>query len=412
MANLLDKLTGGIESLLGNPVVQGVGTAAAANLNPLIGLLAAPIIRDERERRQLDNEATRELIADSQSRRASTEGLQELLTSTEKQFVPPLGLLGVEGLPSPGSVGGFERDVPAITTPQGQQELLGLLAGSAPAAFANQMGASILGNQGTPSRVSERMRVGQELGLTGDELVQFAGGGGGGSSDVLRDVLTGLQIKTEEAKLTERNREIQAEQDARAESVNRLTSAGQSILSLETRIDSLADTGVLGNPVDLETAFGVASLAPEFMVEGVTGAFGEQMSKEDVAAVRDQAQEFDIFANDVLVNTAGDLEAIGRTDAGRSLLSGTKPNSGLGAQPNIAAAALAAQRVLDSDPEKRMDPTVRRGLEALVQRAEGGNAERQQDIADAKQALADGAPLEEILKLLRENGIDPAEIGL
>lgn len=411
---LLGDISGVLHSILGNEFVQGAGLVGATGLNPLIGLLAGPIIKDDRERRELENDLVRESLKDSRSRREGATRLAGILGQEAIPAGAPLDVLNLEGgilAQTPGIPGvvpsASQSRVPFISTPQGRQEALGASAQAAPAALVNQLAGGILGQE-SPRRqsVDARLQVGRELGLTGDDLIEFVGGGGGDS--FLETLLGGLRAEDIQGKIIERNQQIQTETDLRAEAGNRLNSSAESILSLETRIDSLEGTGVFANPLDLETAFGVASIAPESLVRGVTGFVGEPMSKEDIADLRNRQQEFNIFANDVLVNTAGDLDAIGRTDAGRSLLAGTKPSSDLGAQPNIAAAALAAKRVLDADTDRQLQPEVRRRLEALIQRAEGGNAERQQDINDARRALAEGKPRHEIEKILIDNGIDPA----
>jgi len=144
MPGLLDKIGGGIESLLGNEFVQGAAGAAAFGFNPLIGLLAGPGIKNDRERRELENELGREELKGLRSRRQGAEGLSDLLQSTRKQFVPPLGLLNVEGAPDEsrlGSVGGFERSVPALQTPEGLAEAQGLLAQASPQSLAGLLGS-------------------------------------------------------------------------------------------------------------------------------------------------------------------------------------------------------------------------------------------------------------------------------
>jgi hypothetical protein len=48
MADIFDTIGAGVEKLVGNPYVQGMGLMAATGFNPLIGLLAGPIIKDDR----------------------------------------------------------------------------------------------------------------------------------------------------------------------------------------------------------------------------------------------------------------------------------------------------------------------------------------------------------------------------
>lgn len=419
MSGLLGDISSGLESLLGNEFVQGAGMVGALGFNPLIGLLAGPAIKSDRERRELENDVTREGLKGARQRREGADLLADLLGQSVIPAGAPLDVMDIEGgiLAQTQGVPGrvptqSQTRVPLVSTPGGQQQAFGAAVQAAPAAAVNQLMAGLLGETSTREQsVDRRLAVGRELGLEGQELVDFVGKGGGGDS-FLETLLGGLRAEDLGGKITERNQQLAEDERLRKEAGNRLNSSAESILSLEQRIDSLKGKGVLGNPLDLETAFGVASVIPESLVQGATGLVGDSMTKDDIAALRNQQQEFNIFANDVLVNTAGDLTAMGRTDAGRSLLAGTKPSADLGPQANVAAAGLAAKRVLDADTDNQLQPETRRRLEALIRRAEGGNAERQQDIADARQALAEGAPLEDVMRRLEENGINPAELGL
>lgn len=106
MANLM--------GLLNNDIIRGVGGAAAFGANPLFGLLAAPLIKDRREARELDMEARRAELRELNRRRQSTDRLQ--------------GLLAARGTP-PFREG---ADTPRIETEAGQRQALGLLADISP----------------------------------------------------------------------------------------------------------------------------------------------------------------------------------------------------------------------------------------------------------------------------------------
>jgi len=418
MSGLLGDISSGLESLLGNEFVQGAGMVGALGFNPLIGLLAGPAIKSDRERRELENDVTREGLKGARQRREGADQLADLLGQQVFPAGADLNIMGLEGDvlgTAPGILGispteSVGQRVPLISTPQGQQQAFGAAVQAAPAAAVNQLMAGLLGQQ-DPRRqsVDARLEIGRELGLEGQELVDFVGKGGGGDS-FLETLLGGLRAEDLGGKITERNQQLAEDERLRKEAGNRLNSSAESILSLEQRIDSLKGKGVLANPLDLETAFGVASVIPESLVQGATGLVGDSMTKEDIAALRNQQQEFNIFANDVLVNTAGDLTAMGRTDAGRSLLAGTKPSADLGPQANVAAAGLAAKRVLDADTDNQLQPETRRRLEALIRRAEGGASDEEAALKEARQAIADGAPENAVRAELKAAGFDDGKL--
>lgn len=95
--------------LLNSDVLRGVAGAAAFGVNPLYGLLAAPMLRNQRESRSLEMDARRAELREMNRRRQSVDELQ--------------GLLAARGTPPERA----NADVPRIQTPAGQRQALGLL---------------------------------------------------------------------------------------------------------------------------------------------------------------------------------------------------------------------------------------------------------------------------------------------
>lgn len=173
IGGLLGRIGSGIQGLLGNPLVQGVGMAAAAGANPLLGLLAAPAIQSSRDRKAAELELLRQGVRRRQRQEAAQEELTGLLG--RREFIQsPVGLLNLEGgvdvLPA-------QRSVPAVQTPEGQQQLMSILTQLSPDAVASGMLGQVFPD---PSSFERKLttvegRLGRDL--TDDEVLKLAGGG-------------------------------------------------------------------------------------------------------------------------------------------------------------------------------------------------------------------------------------------
>lgn len=150
--SILDLFTGdtGKETRRGLLDVVGAGVGlAATGFNPLLGLLAAPAIAQDRERNRLENEAKRAELDAFKRREDAINRLPALLSQTTPQMVPgaprrilpesPLGELGITSMPTHASV----RDVPLLSTPQGQNEVLGALSQISPEGTATAIAQSM-----------------------------------------------------------------------------------------------------------------------------------------------------------------------------------------------------------------------------------------------------------------------------
>ena len=132
MAGLLENNVGDF--------IKGAGTAALMGANPLLGLLAGGAIKNNRMKREAENKMLRD-------RMTATDELTGLLNSKTTTAAPTVGPSKVvEGLPGmfePFAIPGKRGEVPTVQTPEGQQQLLGIMSKLNPGAT----GASLLPKQ-------------------------------------------------------------------------------------------------------------------------------------------------------------------------------------------------------------------------------------------------------------------------
>lgn len=180
---LLGNLRGAgqkVRGLLDNPMVQGGLMAAATGFNPLIGLLAGPAIKNDRERRELELDALRDEVSGRKDRRSAQGEITGLLADTTPVIGPDRFIEGIgEDIAIPGRM----QQVPATATPQGQERMMGLLARAAPEQFTSQMTSGLMGQmfpQERPNSLDAKLGVVEDrLGrkLTNDEVLKLSGGG-------------------------------------------------------------------------------------------------------------------------------------------------------------------------------------------------------------------------------------------
>ena len=101
MPGLLENIGNKIEGLLGNPFVQGAVGAAVGGVSPLLGLLAGPAIKTDRERAKLKNDVLRSELTRRNRENQARQELQMLLSGKTQTTVQDpdrvAGLLDVEG---------------------------------------------------------------------------------------------------------------------------------------------------------------------------------------------------------------------------------------------------------------------------------------------------------------------------
>lgn len=168
MANIL----GNVRKFIAAPETRGVLGAAAMGANPLLGLLAAPALRSRREKQdlarerfRLENEAARKALKDKQRQREAVQRLQTMLGDFSMVQGPgsTLNLESVSGPSTPVSVPGRKAMVPMLSTGEGRQEALGLLADAAPDQFGG-----ILGRQLFPQEQSRALPRDVEAAIAAD----------------------------------------------------------------------------------------------------------------------------------------------------------------------------------------------------------------------------------------------------
>jgi hypothetical protein len=349
---------------------------------------------------------------DAQSR------LIDLSGETREQYVPPLGLLNVEGAPPEaqlGSVGDFTRTVPALHHPYVHNEVVGVAAGRAPATTAQQL----LGGK-TGGRATELLSIGRMLGLQGKELVDFIRGGGQGV-DPTQAYLSTLLGMQREADLTDKAEERRiAREERRAEFTgkrNMVTGSVGTLRDMYGAMKRMAPYNVFGNPMVSELGAQFMSMAPEQALGMASRlGMGQEIGPEDLALLRSGMADFGRYANNVVLNTAGSSQNIRGTNANMSIIQDSKPNMDSPAQSNFNGMKhLMEQELLNNDtlPEDfRMADADRQWLESTIEEIN----DRQQAIMDAIEFVnryrGDEVRMQQLRQMLMEDGISPAEVGL
>lgn len=195
MPGLLDRITSGVESLLNNEVVQGLGAAAAVGVNPAVGLLAVPGLRNSRERRELENEAAREQLDALQMQNDAREQL-----------------------------GGLFAQPNALETEQGQSLAAGLLAQLSPGSVAGQVFPQ---QTREPAIISAFRAAGiNPTSDTGRQAILDHFGRSGASDEAMRTI----QLQIAGLQLDEKRREREArERTERQQRLGRRNSIASSV---------------------------------------------------------------------------------------------------------------------------------------------------------------------------------------
>ena len=262
MEGLLSRIGGGLQKFVNNPLVQGIGGAIAFGANPLVGLLAAPGIRNSRERAELRNEGLRAEVDAIEGRASAIDELQGLLRSdvTGRNRTPDFQLDDVAGegaLP----VRNLNRDVrvPTIATPEGRLQAQGLLAEIAP----QQTAASLLGSPRERTNTTEQKAIalrqeGQRQGLTGEDLNNFINQGLFSSGDSTLDQLMATLAVEDRIFRNEQQRREQEE----SEEESRKSFKRQQVAINSGLRESMAAAGL--NDELAETSLRTGQFAPVF----------------------------------------------------------------------------------------------------------------------------------------------------
>lgn len=207
---ILDRIGG----LFSNPVVRGVAGAAAFGVNPLLGLLAVPALRNQREARALEMETRRTDLRDRNRRRQSIDRLQ--------------GLLAARGTPPFRE----DADVPRIETPAGQRQALGLLADISPNVAAQGLLSTVSPQQRSEPATLRLVRALRDPSLDEGqkELIRQNVAGQGGEGLLQQIELQRAQIDLQRSLLdfqektnTQKDLETERERTIRTQSTNILS---------------------------------------------------------------------------------------------------------------------------------------------------------------------------------------------
>jgi hypothetical protein len=290
MADIFDTIGAGVEKLVGNPYVQGMGLMAATGFNPLIGLLAGPIIKDDRQRSEMELEAQRRQL-DAQKR------LGDLSSTMVQRRIPGMELLGIEGTGGePTIIPGYttrseENLVPLLQTPRGRAELTGIAADLSP-------GAAVLGG-----RATEREMIGRRLledgVFTPEQFQQYMMGGAGGATSPLEMAL-GLALLNQRSGTESREAEeaaLEAQQRQQAEEVF----SGELLGSFDQLIElGMLNTQLAGS--SFATRQGLPGGEARRAVGSTIAELGEALDFD----TSDMQQ--DIGARDVFTKTAANIQ--------------------------------------------------------------------------------------------------------
>lgn len=146
MPGLLDFLQSGAAQDVG----LGLLSAAGPSTMPVStgqALLEGVQFASQRDRARAENELIRNRINQQNQKQAAMSEIQGLLGQTTPAQLPGTPVTGLEG-ESLGIIPGMRGEVPVISTPQGQNQMLGLLGQIAPEQVATGLLGSMFPGQG------------------------------------------------------------------------------------------------------------------------------------------------------------------------------------------------------------------------------------------------------------------------
>lgn len=361
-----EKKPGGLMGLLRNPYVQGAGLAAAGGFNPLLGLLAGPVIKGDRERASLALQEKRNQVENQNRSLSARDQLGDLLETKYPRVRGGTRINDINGnelVTTPILEERGEPTVPAIETPRGRRQALGLLTdintGIGATGLLNQMGVGR-----SNDRASQFVQDAEQLGFSQEEIRKMFKDRVGGDAGMMRELELAMltmdlqrQIAEDEASGAARQQEIAMRQSA-------TNNALSTLMTLQEKNEALADTFLrtgLPMPDARRGTAGVLSVLQE--------AFGGNAEGLE-RAMRDY---------DSYINTGNDLIDQLRQQYGESLrvaelqlLENSKP--GNQTDPRAAAEQYAklAKFVLDradADPLVQVTAEDRQMIEEFIERS-------------------------------------------
>jgi hypothetical protein len=190
MSGLLGRIGQGLQS----PAGTGALVAGAFGVNPLLGLLAGPAIKNNREKRALELETMREGLLARQQQREAVQALPGAMR------------------PDP-LMEGIEQYLPAQDAQRNamdrQAKVMGLLGQISPAALAEGVAGQVFPSQGREGRTPNDLAIMQALGLpmTPEGFAQLKEMQGGNDQRGMLDLLIAdLQRQDLQGRLNDRER--------------------------------------------------------------------------------------------------------------------------------------------------------------------------------------------------------------
>lgn len=401
---LLGRIGSGIQGLLGNPSVRGVGAAAAFGVNPLLGLLAAPAIRGNqtsRDRAALENQAARENLAERRSQREALNRLSGLLQSSsviqgQGGVMPPESVSGpAEELQIPGR----RAQVQTINTPQGRRELQGVLAQAAPEGVAGLLAKQAFGQPEGPRLPTDVQAFLAAGGSLDDPQVQQA----------LRDRVLNTEDPQAQLELNKLMLEVQnaldqrrQAQEDRAQSEQSRKRSIQSTLKKGQKLVELNDRLAKGPLRPGGTALDLRRSAVDIAGD-VGGLLGQEEFSRRQRDTVDTFDEFNKTANDFVIEMMSAMEGRVTDQKLRALQSAS---AGIGTSPgaNRAIVAQTIETALEEADQGNFEIENRAQFETLLEQLRS-----QDDPVRAQASQLDGfndlspSEQEELVELLRAN---------
>lgn len=344
---MADGILSRIGDAVSSPVAQGLLGAAAFGFNPALGLLAAPALRTQRERAQMENQAAREQLKQQQRARTAMQQLPRAMGSAPPTLLDPQT---GQAMAQPGA------------QQQYQQRMMGLLGQIAPQDVARGvLGTMMPGEQrAAPSDIRTMQALG--LPLTAEGYQQFQQMQGGDIDDLLKRLQAEEIISERERAAEDRQQEGAREQMSISQTLNR----GEEMLNLNEQLE-----GTWLEP----GRFGAEERAPLASLFGeIAGGFGfdetserQQQNVDASAKFKKASADFVIGIMDRMEGNVSNMKLQQIRDASAGL--GTSPAANRAIVGNILETTLQEADIGNIDLGGE-----RERFEALLERIKGGGS--------------------------------------
>lgn len=369
-------MANGIRGLLGDPRFNlGLGLLAAGGPSrepTSLGqnMAQATQFAAERDRQAMENRAVRQELQARQRRQEAQQELRGLLGSQEMIRGPGQEVTGIGG-ENIGSIPGRVANVPTISTPQGQQRAMGLLAEASPEQFSSQLSSGLLGQMfggGQERAEPAPVRIARVLADPNE------------SQEVKDAIQAQIDRSDIGAQLQNQLRALQAEQinremeNARTEEERNRLATEQSLVSGVDRITELIEINNRLKNTAGETGLGLEELKSRFAgpFSAVVSLFGGD--REKARQVAADIQRFEQLTTTEAVRSlfSGELQSGQLTNAKMNTFIQTKP--GLDKLPEVNNRQLADMLREKLNVAERVEFSIpgERNLERLIEQTRSG----------------------------------------